>query len=206
MGLTNAYVLPTNRIADLFQKIRDGQAPDQVSQQLLKDWGFTSSKDRAFIPLLKALGFLTPDGKPSQRYHNYRDHSRSKEVMAEALKEGYGDIFLIKAHPTGSDEASIKGKFKSFHNASDTTAHQMTKTFMALLRLADLSTVGKGSKHEGKPDDKASADDGRKERIPPGPSLLTGLHYNIQIHLPATKDIEVYNSIFKSLKEHLLAE
>ena len=30
------------------------------------------------------------------------------------------------------------------------------------------------------------------------------LHYNIQIHLPATKDIEVYNSIFKSLKEHLL--
>jgi len=31
----------------------------------------------------------------------------------------------------------------------------------------------------------------------------TGLHYNIQIHLPATKDIEVYNAIFKSLKEHL---
>jgi hypothetical protein len=32
---------------------------------------------------------------------------------------------------------------------------------------------------------------------------LGGLHYNIQIHLPATKDIEVFNAIFKSLKEHL---
>jgi hypothetical protein len=31
-----------------------------------------------------------------------------------------------------------------------------------------------------------------------------GLHYNIQIHLPATKDIEVYNAIFKSVKEHLI--
>ena len=31
-----------------------------------------------------------------------------------------------------------------------------------------------------------------------------GLHYNIQIHLPATKDVEVYNAIFKSLREHLL--
>jgi hypothetical protein len=31
-----------------------------------------------------------------------------------------------------------------------------------------------------------------------------GLHYNIQIHLPATKDVEVYNAIFKSLKDHLL--
>jgi hypothetical protein len=29
------------------------------------------------------------------------------------------------------------------------------------------------------------------------------LHYNIEIHLPATKDIEVYNAIFKSIKEHL---
>jgi hypothetical protein len=26
-----------------------------------------------------------------------------------------------------------------------------------------------------------------------------------QIHLPATKDVEVFNAIFKSLKEHLLA-
>ena len=37
-------------------------------------------------------------------------------------------------------------------------------------------------------------------------SVATGLHYNIQIHLPATKDSEVYNAIFKSLREHLLEE
>jgi hypothetical protein len=28
--------------------------------------------------------------------------------------------------------------------------------------------------------------------------------YNIQIHLPATADISVYNAIFKSIREHLL--
>ena len=32
----------------------------------------------------------------------------------------------------------------------------------------------------------------------------TEFHYNIQIHLPATNDISVYNAIFKSLKENLL--
>lgn len=32
---------------------------------------------------------------------------------------------------------------------------------------------------------------------------MGGLHYNIPIHLPATKDVEVYNAIFKSLREHL---
>ncbi|MGQ4584277.1 DUF5343 domain-containing protein [Lysobacter sp. F60174L2] len=143
MALTNAYVLPTNRIGDILGKIRDGQAPERFTQQLLKDWGFSSTNDRAFIGLLKALGFLTPDGKPTQRYNDYRDHSRSRVVLGEALRDAYGDIFLIKEHPSPADRASITGKFKSFHNVSDHVAGLMTKTFLGLLQHADLS--GKAS-------------------------------------------------------------
>src|SRR5215472_14457143 len=114
MTLTNAYVLPTNRIHDLFRRIQHGQAPERFTHQLLKDWGFSSTNDRAFIPLLKALGFLTTDGKPTQRYTDYRDHSRSKQVLGQAIREAYSEIFLIKEHPTSSDRSSVEGKFKSF--------------------------------------------------------------------------------------------
>jgi len=203
MALTNAWVQPTNRIPDLFNKIRDGQAPERFTQQLLKDWGFVSTNDRPFIPLLKALGFLTADGKPTQRYNDYRDHSRSKQVMAEALREAYGDIFLIKEHPTNSDKNAIEGKFKSYHNASNKVAGLMAKTFLGLLALADLST--KGTPQPPKELEKSEQEIGSEPApriLPPGGGL--GLHYNIQIHLPATKDIEVYNAIFKSLREHLL--
>lgn len=204
MALTNAYVLPTNRVPDLFQKIRDGQAPDQLSLQLLKDWGFSSSNDRAFLPLLKALGFLSPDGKPTQRYHSYRDHSESKKIMGEAIKEAYGDIFLIKANPTSSDRTSIEGKFKSFHNVSDNVAQLMAKTFFALLALADLSaTPAKKQKTEPSLTQEQEI---LPHQQPVQQISLSGLHYNIQIHLPATKDVEVYNAIFKSLKEHLIAK
>jgi hypothetical protein len=206
MALTSTYIHAINRVPDLFNKIRDGQAPDQLSQQLLKDWGFSSSNDRAFLPFLKALGFLSPDGKPTQRYHAYRDHSRSKEVMAEALREAYGDIFLIKAQPTPADRVAIEGKFKSFHNVSDNVAQLMTKTFFALFALADFSTTPKPAKVDKKNPDEAPATP--PVQPPQGGGFLTptGLHYNIQIHLPATKDIEVYNAIFKSLKEHLIAQ
>ena len=44
--------------------------------------------------------------------------------------------------------------------------------------------------------------DGSVQRSPEGRSL--GLNYNIQIHLPATKDVEVYNAIFKSLREQII--
>lgn len=205
MALSTAYVNGTSRIPDVFNKIRDGQAPPQVTIQLLKDWGFSSSNDRAFIPLLKSLGFLTPNGEPTPRYHEYRDHSRSKAVMGQALKEAYHDIFLITAHPKSSDKAAIHGKFKSFHNASDSVAELMTRTFFTLLPLADLDAT------DGV---QASGSAPTASENPPSAGDVTpavihtnqapSLHYNIQIHLPATKDVEVYNAIFKSLRDHLV--
>lgn len=206
MALTNAYVLPTNRIPDILGKIRDGQAPERFTQQLLKDWGFGSTNDRAFIGLLKALGFLTPDGKPTQRYNDYRDHSRSKIILGDALREAYGDIFLIKEHPTAADRNSITGKFKSFHNVSDHVAGLMTKTFLGLLQNADLS--GKAPKVAAEAPQEGDAEEKSEEgrRSSAWQPSVAGLHYNIQIHLPATKDVEVYNAIFKSLREHLLNE
>ncbi len=40
MALTNTYVQGISKIPELLEKIRDGQAPDQFTYQLLKDWGF----------------------------------------------------------------------------------------------------------------------------------------------------------------------
>jgi len=212
MSLTNKYTVAAKRIPDLFEKIRDGQAPEVFSQQLLKDWGFTSSNDRALPQILKDLGFLSPDGKPTSRYHDYRDHSRSKAVMADGLREAYSDIFLIKEHPTTSDRKAIEGKFKSFHNASDNVAGLMAKNFFELLKLSDLTAtpskrqveeeqINDSEQEQSEPPKQKSEDKPSTTKLRP-----TGLHYNIQVHLPATKDVEVYNAIFKSLREHLLEE
>jgi hypothetical protein len=114
MGLPNVYTVAVSRIPDLFTKIRDGQGPEQFTRQLLKDWGFTSSNDHAFIPLLKALGFLSPDGKPTQMYHDYRDHSRSKLIMAQAIRQVYSDIFLIKEHPTAADKNAVTERVSAY--------------------------------------------------------------------------------------------
>ena len=204
MPLSDAYVQSPGKIADFFNKIRDGQAPTQFTQQLLKDLGFTSTNDRLYLPLLKDLGFLSPDGHPTTRYHDYRDHSRSKIVMGQAIKEAYEDIFLIKSKPTKDDREIIQGKFKSYHNVADRPAQMMTNTFVALLDLADLNSSNVHKNKEEKTEKTEKNDTITQPSTTPLNSVSTpGLHYNIQIHLPATKDVEVYNAIFKSLKEHL---
>jgi hypothetical protein len=203
MALTNAYVQVYGQLSDFFQKISEAQAPSQFTQQYLKDLGFRSTNHRALIPLLKALGFLSADGVPTSRYHEYRNTAQSRRIMAEALREAYDDLFTIKAKPSEADKALIEGKFKSTYNVKDRLAKLMASTFFSLLALSDLEDVGTHKPKIGKPSiEKEEKPRGEIKEVklvaPPG------LHYNIQIHLPATKDIEVFNAIFKSLKEHLL--
>jgi hypothetical protein len=205
--LTKRYMTSVKNLSKIMEKIVEGTAPKKFTISHLKSIGFTSSNDVGVIGLLKDLGFLSQDGTPTQRYHDYRDKSRSKTVMADALREAYEDLFHINEKPTSADRAAIEGKFKSVHNATDRIASEQAKTFEALLKLADLD----GAKPSTKKKDSETKE---PERAPSAPSHVdastraqasfVGLRYNVEVHLPATKDVEVFNAIFKALKEHLL--
>nr|WP_256374544.1 DUF5343 domain-containing protein [Lysobacter sp. cf310] len=190
----------------IMQKIIDGTAPDKFTVAHLKSIGFKSSNDQGVLPVLKDLGFLTADGSPTKRYLDYRDKSRSKQVLGQALREAYEDLFHINENLSDSDRQAIIGRFKSAHNVSDVVAERQASTFLNLLKLADISSSVGHSKHKT-----ASAANEPIQEAPKSeraasahPLHFNGLRYNIEIHLPATKDVEVYNAIFKSLKEHLL--
>ncbi len=209
MALADAYVQVYGQLPEFFKKISDGEAPPHFTTQHLKDLGFTSTNHRAIVPLLKALGFLDGAGVPTQRYHDYRNHSQSRAIMGHALKEAYSDLFVLKASPTQADKALIEGKFKSAHNTSPHVAKLLSNTFFALLALADIpSNESKktATVESVPPPDSTENHDSTKvaHDVHRQGTHRPSLHYNIQIHLPATKDIEVFNAIFKSLKEHLL--
>lgn len=206
MALLNQSVQVPAQIGKFFEAVRQGQAPTKFTREYLKDIGFKSSNHLAFIPLLKGLKFLTDDGSPTQRYRDFLDSTKSSAIIAEAIKEAYGDIFTIKAKPSKADKAAISGKYKSTFNASDLSAERSASTFLALLDLADSNTL-----YDSKPPPIEKPDFQHtpvpiveKHHIKAEKSTALGLHYNIQIHLPATKDIEVYNAIFKSIREHLI--
>jgi hypothetical protein len=202
--LTKRCLPSTKNVPTLFKKIVEGTAPDRFTVDHLKAIGLTSSNDRPFIPLLKDLGFLTAEGAPTPLYHAYRDTSRSAAVMAEALREAYTDVFHIRERPTTADRPAIEGLFKSKNNSTDKVAQLQAATFYALLKLADMDATAPAltatdvvPTTESMPESPLTA--------PTHGTLSTELHYTIQVHLPATKDLEVYNAIFRSLRENLLA-
>lgn len=208
MALLNQRIQVYGKLGDLFEKLREGQAPDKFTREFLSDLGFKSSNWHAAINLFKGLGFLSSDGSPTEQYKELLDETRWSAALARAVKDAYSDIFVMKREPSQSDLGMIIGKYKSTHNLSKLTADRAARTFLALLDLSDASVI--------KSEDSVGADGAESEveseQPPPVDPLptagvkpgLLGLSYNIQIHLPATKDVEVYNAIFKSLREHVV--
>ena len=94
--LTGRYMTSVKNLPAIMQKLVEGTAPPLFTVSHLRGIGFKSSNDQGVLPLLKDLGFLTPEGKPTQRYLDYRDKSRSKTVLGQALREAYEDLFHIK--------------------------------------------------------------------------------------------------------------
>ena len=208
--LTKKYLASVKNLPAIMAKIVEGTAPTKFTVAHLKGIGFKSSNDQGMLPLLKDLSFLSDDGTPLKRYHDYRDASRSRSVMAEALRETYQELFHINERPGPADRSVVSGKFKSSHNVSDAVAKKLTTTFFALLKLADLDASTdvppeKGS--ETAVEEHTASEDSSQTQTAKRPGAAPiALRYNVEIHLPASKDIEVYNAIFKSLKEHLLDE
>jgi len=81
----------------------------------------------------------------------------------------------------------------------------MANTFKAMCELADWNAAGVTKQpppieHDSKKTLKP------KDEIPKPleKGVNPQLHYNIQIHLPESRDPAVFDAIFRSLKEHLL--
>lgn len=207
MALLNQQTQVASQIPTIFEKLKGGQAPDKFNREFLRDLGFKSSNHIAMIPLLRGLGFLTADNIPTERYRSFLDKTKSAKVLAEAVKEAYGDIFVLKTKPTKQDQDLIQGKYKSTYNLSDVSAERAAKTFLALLELADPEVLyGTVSENKTPPvvEPVVKVHEPADTQQHSRKKSTVGLNYNIEIHLPATKDVEVYNAIFKSLREHLV--
>jgi hypothetical protein len=165
--------------------------------------------------VLKALGFLSPDGAPTDRYYRYLDQTEAPKVMAEGLRDAYGDLFQLNRNAQNMSKAEVKNKLKTLSQGqgSDDVLGKMATTFVELAKRGDFSaptsapTAGVSESAEQPAEDAPTQDPVSEARPTPAPGAgvsLGGLVYNIQIHLPDTRDQAVYDALFRSLKSHLL--
>lgn len=203
----NAYKL----ISELLNKIKTASVPPKFTYDFLRDvLGLKSSSYRAMIPLLKRLNFLDGSSVPTERYKSYRDITKSKQIMAEAVRESYDTLYRTAEYAHKLEKKDITTKLKTVLGVGDddTNVPNVVGTFMELVKNSDFDSKStKAYKEE-------SADEADKMKIDPenkhikglGLAKQLGISYTINLNLPATTEIEVYNAIFKALRENIINE
>jgi hypothetical protein len=206
VSLPSSYLTSYKNLKDILQSIQGAQAPKKFTVNFLLGLGYKGTADRLIIGYLKSLGFLNPSGEPTPRYYAFLDQTQGSKILAEAITEAYADLFQVntKAHELSAGE--IKNKLRTITQGqfSDAVLDKMAGSFKAISALADFSHPHKvmatisPAKPEPERVEHAIANE-------PSQALrLGGLVYNIQIHLPDSRDPAVYDALFRSLKDHLL--
>jgi hypothetical protein len=199
------YVNAYGAIPKLFAGIKSAAVPPKVSQNFLESvLDLKSSSHRALLPLLKKLGFIDSSNVPTQAYKDFRDEAQSGSIMAERLREAYRPLFNANEYAWKLSKADLHSKFRNLSGAAEDDAiiPTVTSSFLELSKLAKWEG-GVPSRKEPDP-----AGTGTGSGTPPREEPPEGirLSYTINLNLPATTEIEVFNAIFKSLRENLLRQ
>ena len=141
MALPKSYLTTIKNLAGIMNSIVGGQAPKKFTTRFLESLGYKASGDRLMIGVLKSLGFLTDDGQPLQRYHEYLDQTRSAVVLAQGIEEAYGDLFQVNKNADKMSKSEVLNKLKTLSQGqySDVVLGKMAMTFVALCGLADFT-------------------------------------------------------------------
>ena len=215
MALTTSYLTSVKNFEGIMNSILGARAPERFTSKFLEDLGYKSSNDRLILGVLKSLGLLNDTGEPTQRYYDFLDQTQSKKVIATGIQEAYEDLFNLKRDAQNMSQEEVKNKLKTLTQGSkgDKVIDSMARTFKTLCDYADWSEIpinsqvnstsaSKNNDISEKPDYVVQNSPKSVESKPISNQL--GLHYNIQIHLPETTNMAVYDAIFQSIKKHLM--
>lgn len=207
MALPKSYLTSAKNLPAILNAIKTAQAPEKFTQRFLESLEFKSTTDRLVIGVLKSLGFLGDDGKPTPRYFAFLDQTQSASVLAEGIRDAYADLFQVNVHANSLSRSDLINKLRTLSQGklSDSVLEKMALTFAELVKLADFKTPPVAKSEAAKPAAKTEEEPQRERKPRDAHEVhLGGLVYNIQLILPEARDPAVYDALFRSLKEHLL--
>ncbi|WP_458374324.1 DUF5343 domain-containing protein [Pseudomonas laurylsulfatiphila] len=207
------YSTSIGTLEKILEKIKSASVPERFTQDFVNTkLAMKGGTANACIPILKKMGLVGSDGSPTELYREFRNPKKSRTALGTAFRRLYERLYEMNEYIHDADDSDVLGLIvECTGNEKNATATKYTlSTFNMLRKHADF---------ESHDEDMESVDVGNpipknleqhiSEIQPQRQNTNTqqkgiNLSYTINLNLPATKDIEVFNAIFKSLKQHIL--
>jgi uncharacterized protein DUF5343 len=201
------YTTVPGKLRDLLQKIPKIGRPEKVTVAWMKSAGWTSSNDPSIIPVLKFVGLVGQDSRPTEIWDAARASGPTGRArVGEAIKAAYSDLFALYPDAHRKDAESLRNFFRSQTSAGEQVQSKLVQTFQTLVEFGDFDS---GSSSDGldaprgevpAPRQTSRSGGQTSKSAPSGISLTV----NIQLQLPATADAAVYESLFGAMRKHLV--
>jgi len=164
----------------------------------------TGGAARAIPPFLKKMQFIGADGTPTLLYSKFKTDSGRNQAAYDGLKNAFGELFRRNEYIHKADENTVKDTIVEITGLkkTDPIVRLMYGSFDAVRSFIVGDVSGPSDSTRMDPEDNLSGDLSQLDRV--GADLQLGLSYQINIVLPETENIAVFNAIFKSLRENLL--
>ena len=200
------YTQVTGKLKTLFEKIQQVGKPNLVDKKWLASINFKGSNDSTLIHVLKFIDFVDSSGKPTDRWGAYRDRSRAGQVLADAIIYGYSELFSVYRDAYLRTDDELKAFITSKTVGGSQVISKTLTTMRTLFGLASFESASVGPLQKGLPETLNDHMDGKPDRVSMK-GVETGyvININIQLTLPESKDGDVYDKLFTSMKKHLLS-
>jgi len=211
------YVVSPGNVPKALEAIIAAATPEKVSQNfvktILKIPGGSGDQMASF---LKKIGFADSGGSPTEIYKKFRNGSERGWAAAESLRVGYAPLYRKNEFLHELSDKDLRGLIleETGLPTDSNVPGYILSCIKSLKKYADFgaSVVT---------DEDSSPSPGPGSYIPTPQQISGAVHsqtphrtetiglsvgYNINLNLPATTDIAVFNAIFKSLKDNLLRD
>ena len=214
MSVSFPYVATPGNIKRVLTKIQEAATPPRFTQDFLETkLGMSGGGARPLIPFLKRIGFLGSDGTPTDVYKRFRNPTESGFAAAKALKTGYKTLFEANEYAHELPDQKLKGLLVQLTGEPENS--QVLKLIISAFKaLKEFGNFEEQPQMEPEVTVPPHQETVKQIMIPEeihshrksSSGVGLNLSYTINLNLPATSDIAVFDAIFKSLKANLLKE
>jgi len=196
------YIYPRDAFKEFMGKIQSLAEPDKVTTTWLVKVGFKSTQHRDFIKILKFIGFLDSSGVPTDLFRAYKDTSKAKAILAQAIREAYSEFYNVYSDAERQDNEALINVVSTATKVGEDTRKVIVGTFKTLCSLADFGAGPVLVRPGGAPQPPPSYPPSYQPPSPPATAV--SLTVNVQIELPATEREEIYDKIFAAMRKHII--
>ena len=207
MATTLPYLTSPGALTKVLDGIKNAATPSNVNADFIQaKIGIKGGSGRAIPPYLKKIGMVGSDGVPTKIYENFRNSntSISGAAIADAIRHGYKPLYNVHGYVHDLDDSDLKGFIVQVTGEEDNswTVKRTLSTFKKLKEQANFEQSSDDQKNDDSPPSHHSLP--HQEPSDQPSELDFNISYTINLNLPPTTNVEVFNAIFKSLKDNLL--